>query len=264
MLDLPKISVVTPSLNQGNYIERTITSVLGQGYPNCEYIVIDGGSTDGTIEILKKYEKHITWISEKDSGQSDAINKGVQMSTGEIFGYLNTDDTYETGTLNRVAEVFANNPSVMWLTGKCRIVDEDDREIRRIITRYKNFLLNHYSYRVLLVANPISQPATFWRKKVTEEYGSFDVNEHLAMDYEYWLRIGKKYSPRIIDEYLARFRVYRASKTSSARLETLKQELSVSHKYSRSAFLNLLHYVHVFVTGSMYALIDMISFNTRR
>lgn len=264
MYDLIKISVITPSFNQEKYIERTIKSVLGQDYPAIEYIIIDGGSTDGTLEILKKYDRQIKWISEKDKGQSDALNKGIKMSTGEIIGYLNADDTYEIGALRRIADVFVSNPSIMWLTGRCRIVDENDKEIRRMITRYKNFLLDHYSFHVLLVTNPISQPATFWRRKIIEECGYFDVNEHLAMDYEFWLRIGKKYLPMILDDYLARFRVYRTSKTSRARFQTLKQELRISRKYSQAIPLDAFHCMHAILIGTVYALIDIFSLDKTR
>lgn len=254
----PRISVITPSLNQGAYIERTIKSVLDQGYPNLEYIVIDGGSSDNTIDILKAYGSRLVWVSEKDEGQSDAINKGLSIATGDIIAYLNSDDLYEQGALSAAAEVFAKDRSVMWLTGRCRIIDEADHEVRRLITEYKNLLLEQYSYRLLLVTNPISQPATFWRRQVVEEFGPFDLNEHLAMDYEYWLRIGRKYPPVIINRYLAGFRVHQASKTTGSFLRTYRQELVIARRYSDSRLLNVLHRMNYYGMSIVYTLLSFI------
>lgn len=259
MQDLPRISVITPSLNQGRYIERTIKSVLGQGYPKLEYLVIDGGSSDETLEILKRYEKQLTWISEKDSGQSEGINKGVRMATGDIIAYLNSDDMYEPGSLTAVAARFMADPSLMWLTGKCRIIDEDDREVRSVITKYKNFLLAHYRYWLLLIANPVSQPATFWKKEVVEDIGLFDPAESLVMDYDYWLRVGKSYQPAILDKNLAAFRIHPRSKTSRSRFLMIRREYAVSRKYSRSVFINVLHYLHAFCMSAAYLMIDALS-----
>ena len=255
----PRITIVTPSYNQGPFIERTIRSVLDQGYPNLEYIVMDGGSTDGTIDILKKYEGQLTWTSEKDKGQANAINKGIARSTGDIIAYLNSDDVYEAGALSRVAEHFSTRPGAMWLTGKCRIIDEQDREIRRPITAYKNFLLRHYSYSLLLVTNPVSQPATFWRRDAVKEFGLFDENEHLVMDYDYWLRIGKKYPLAVLNEYLAAFRVYAASKTSRSFLTTFKREMELARRYSDSRLLNGLHWLSYFGIAAAYLCLNSLT-----
>ena len=255
----PKISIITPSLNQGNSIERTIKSVIEQDYPNLEYIVIDGGSTDETVDILKKYDRKLQWISEKDEGQSDAINKGIKLATGDIIAYLNSDDMYEKNTLRKVADLFIAHPSIMWLTGICRIVDEYDREIRRAVTGYKNFFLSHYSYNILLVTNFISQPATFFRREVIEEIGLFDVKHHLVMDYDYWLRIGRRYIPGIINEPLAMFRVYRDSKTSSVFYQSFRQELEVCREYSHSSIIRALHCCNYIGICSVYTLLDVIS-----
>lgn len=259
MSHLPKITIVTPSFNQGPFIERTILSVLGQGYPNLEYIVMDGGSTDGTIEILKRYEGRLTWTSEKDKGQTDAINKGITRSTGDIIAYLNSDDVYEPGALIRVADHFSAHPEIMWLTGKCRIIDEQDREIRRPITAYKNFLLRHFSYSLLLVTNPVSQPATFWRRSAVTEFGLFDETEHLVMDYDYWLRVGKNHPLAVLDGYLAGFRVYAATKTSSSFLTTFKREMELARKHSTSFVLNGLHWTSYISIAAVYLLLRSIS-----
>src|SRR5688500_4533124 len=118
----PKISIITPSLNQGDFIEQTILSVLSQDYPNLEYLVVDGGSSDATLGVLAKYAGKVTWISEADKGQTDAINKGLRRATGSIVGYLNADDLLLPGTLNKIGEVFSDHPQARWATGTCRIV----------------------------------------------------------------------------------------------------------------------------------------------
>lgn len=241
---LPKISVITPSFNQGPFIERTIRSVLEQKYPELEYIIIDGGSKDETLDIIKEYEGRLSWLSEKDEGQADAINKGIRMSTGEIIAYLNSDDAYEPGALMKVGTFLKARQDVSWLTGRCRIINENDREIRQGITSYKNFLLRHFSYSMLLVTNPISQPSTFWRRRIVEEFGLFDPGEHLVMDYEYWLRIGSRYKPAILDEYLACFRVHHKSKTQSTTFENFRRELDVAKRYTDSHLLRTLHYLN--------------------
>ncbi len=258
MSTLPTISLITPSFNQGRFIDRTIQSVLSQNYPSLEYIVMDGGSNDETVEILKQYGGSLKWTSEKDEGQADAINKGLKMAAGDIVGYLNSDDLLEPGALLQVGKYFASHPCTMWLTGKCRIIDEQDQEVRRTITAYKNFLLNHYSYSLLLVTNPISQPATFWRRSVVEEIGLFDKTEHLVMDYDYWLKIGKRHPLLVANEYLASFRVYPTSKTSSSFLHTFKKELELSKKYTSSRALNALHRLSYAGITSVYFLLNLL------
>ena len=260
----PRITIITPSFNQARFIERTIRSVLDQGYPNLEYIVVDGCSTDGTVDILKQYEGRLKWTSEKDKGQTEAINKGIGRSTGDIIAYLNSDDVYEPGALRRVADFFHTHPETLWLTGKCRIIDEQDRELRRPITAYKNFLLRHFSYSLLLVTNPVSQPATFWRRSAVKEFGLFDENEHLVMDYDYWLRIGKKYPLAVLNEYLAGFRVYAASKTSSSYLTTFNREMELARKYSDSYLLNSLHRLSYLGIAAAYFCLNSLTGRRRR
>jgi glycosyltransferase involved in cell wall biosynthesis len=256
---MPKISVITPTLNQGRFIERTIRSVLEQEYPDLEFIVMDGGSTDGTLDILKRYQGSLRWFSEKDAGQADAINKGMARSSGEIIAYLNSDDVYEPGALKRVAAYFADHPEAMWVTGKCRIIDESEAEVRRPITAYKNFLLRRMSYPLLLVTNPISQPSTFWRRRVVDEIGLFDTNEHYVMDYDYWLRICRKHPPAVLDDYLSAFRVYTTSKTSSSFLTSFRQELEVAKNYTPSRVLIALHWLSYLGIASAYLVLNSLA-----
>jgi hypothetical protein len=131
----------------------------------------------------------------------------------------------------------------MWVTGRCRIIDEDEKEFRRFITGYKNFFLARYSYNILLVTNFISQPATFWRREVTELFGLFELHHHRVMDYDYWLKVGATFKPGVLSDYLASFRVYRESKTSSGFTDTFKEELEVARSYTGSRLLLGLHWL---------------------
>lgn len=251
-----RVSIVTPSYNHSQFIERTILSVLNQGYEDIEYIVIDGGSTDGTLEILRKYSDRIIWKSESDRGQSDAINKGLKMATGEILAYLNSDDTYEPNAICRVVEFFKKHPEKKWAYGKCRIINEPDQEIRKPITLYKNVLSKNYDYRKLLTENFISQPATFWKRELISEFGYFNENEHLCMDYEYWLRIGQAHPAGVIDEYLANFRYYATSKSGSTVKKMFQDNLRLARQYGQKHPASLfLHQINHYKTVWMYTLL---------
>jgi glycosyltransferase involved in cell wall biosynthesis len=255
----PKISIITPSYNQGKFIERTILSILNQDYKNFEYIVMDGGSTDETLKILKKYSNKIIWKSKKDNGQSDAINKGIKMATGEIIAYLNSDDTYEPGALKKVAEFFENNPDKKWVYGKCKIINEKDQEIRKWITAYKNLLLKNYSYKKLLTENFISQPATFWKKELHQELGYFNEKENFCMDYEFWLRLGEKYDAGVIDAYLANFRYYSDSKSGAVNKQQFRDQLRLAQKYGKAYPPSLLiHKFNYYKITSIYSLLNFI------
>lgn len=250
---LPKISIITPSLNQSRFIKKTIDSVLSQSYPNLEYIIIDGGSTDGTLEIIDKYRNKLKWISKRDRGQSDAINKGLRMSKGEIVCYLNSDDVLEDDALLKIAEFFAANPQASWVTGKCYIIDEKGNKSRDFITTYKNVFLKYLrSLHTLLVLNYISQPATFWKREILETIGYFDDQFHFSMDYNYWIRIWQIYQPGYIDGYLASFRVHKEAK-GSRNLETqLSESYNTATKFTSSKILLLLHKCHDIIISHLY------------
>ncbi|HJZ05367.1 MAG TPA: glycosyltransferase family 2 protein [Patescibacteria group bacterium] len=252
---LPRITIITPSFNQGGFIGQTIESVLNQGYPNLEYIVMDGGSTDGTLDVLRSYGNWITWFSEKDHGQSHAINKGLRMATGEVIAYLNSDDLYEPGALLKVGDFFSANPEAAWLTGRCRIVDQEGREIRKSITAYKNFWLRLNNYKVLLVLNYISQPATFWRRNVIEIVGDFDETLRYAMDYDYSLRVGRHFKPWMVHKYLASFRVHPASKAGSYAYAQFISDLEIANRYTASPLLRGLHVAHNALIVAVYRLL---------
>lgn len=187
---LPRISIITPSYNQGHFIEETIRSVLLQGYPNLEYIIIDGGSTDHTVEIIKKYESQIAyWVSEPDQGQTHAINKGLTRATGEILAYLNSDDYYLPGTLLKVAEYFQKFPQTALLHGRCRYVNEQGEKIGEQFGNIYQLEEILDLWGVWWNQRQFVQPEVFWSRQITEQIGCFNEALFFVMDYEYWLRI---------------------------------------------------------------------------
>jgi len=219
-----RISIVTPSFNQVDFIERTIRSVLNQGYDNLEYIIVDGGSTDGTVEILKKYGGKIKWISEKDNGQTEAINKGMRMVTGEIMAYLNSDDTYEKNTFNIVAKYFEGKPRAMIVYGKGRYVDKNDKYIG-------DYPTDGVSFDILKNKCPICQPGVFWRRKLMNDIGLFDESLKYGMDYDYWIRTAKKFEFNYIDKYLANYRLHDQAKTVGQAVKMAEEQMIVCKKY---------------------------------
>lgn len=249
-----KISIITPSFNQGKYIERTILSVLKQrGDFELEYIIIDGGSTDNTLDVINKYDNSLSWVSEKDLGQSDAINKGFHMASGELFAWLNSDDTYEENALSEVAERHRKY-KFKWCFGDCRNIDENDQEIRKLITMYKMIESKKYSYRRLLSKDFISQPAVFFTRDVCREIGPLDIKCKYSMDYDYWLRIGKKYEPNYINKFLANFRWHGESKNSAnykkAACETYLT--AKRHATTKDGYPLFRHYLHYRTLSIVY------------
>ncbi len=206
---LPSISLVTPSLNQGKFIRETIESVLAQGYPALEYVVQDGGSTDGTLAILDSYAGRVPSVSEKDAGQADAINRGLSRATGEVLGYLNSDDVLEPGALAAVGEAFASDLDLLFVWGRARYVDEAGAVV-------SPYLVRPDAFERLADACFIAQPAAFFRRRVWQEIGPFDASLHHTMDYDYWLRIAARYPAartRFLDRELARCRMHADAKT---------------------------------------------------
>jgi glycosyltransferase involved in cell wall biosynthesis len=228
-----KISVVTPSYNQGDYIGRTVDSVLSQrGDYELEYIVVDGGSSDDTVNILRSYGEAIRWVSEPDEGQADALNKGLSMASGDVIGWLNSDDLYEQAALATVAAIFEQETDVQWLYGQVRIIDAQDREIRRWITQYKNLRMRRFRYEKLLAENYLSQMGVFWRRSAAEAVGPFRQDLHYCMDYDYWLRLGKRWPGCFVNRTLAAFRWYPSSKSGSGFGAQFRQELDVAREHA--------------------------------
>ena len=180
------VSIVTPSFNQARYLEATIQSVLSQDYPHIEYIVIDGASTDGSVEIIKKYENRLAyWVSEKDSGQADAINKGLARAKGEIIAWLNSDDYYLPNVISSVVKIFEENPDVAMVYADMLAVDEHGQTINAL--KYKQLSLED-----LLCFQIIGQPAVFFRREVYEKTGGLDTAFHFLLDHHLWIQIAKQ------------------------------------------------------------------------
>ncbi len=200
------ISLVTPCLNRAGFLPPPIDSVLQQGYPALEYWVVDGGSTDGTQDLLRSYGERIRWISEPDSGQSEAINKGWRLSQGEIVGWLNSDDLLYPGALETISAFFAGHPEVDFAYGDCDLIDKSGQ----IIQAYP---VKPYDYRRLLVANYIPQPAAFMRRSLLEKEGWIDETLDFVMDYDYWLRSGVHHAGAYLPSRLAALRLHKSAKS---------------------------------------------------
>jgi hypothetical protein len=202
---LPRISLVTPVFNSAKYIEQTIQSVLSQNYPNLEYIIIDGASTDGTVDIIRKYQDRITsWISEPDSGMYDAINKGFARTTGEIMGWISATDQYHVGGLSVVGSVFRDLPQIEWITGRATGFNEDG--MTTIVLD-----IPHWSrFRFLAGANRyIQQESTFWRRSLWERAGSrVDSSQRYAADFELWVRFFRHAKLYPVDALIGGFRAH--------------------------------------------------------
>jgi glycosyltransferase involved in cell wall biosynthesis len=224
----PKISIVTPSFNQAEFLERTINSVLSQNYPNLEYIIIDGGSTDGSVEIIKKYaDKLAYWVSEKDKGQSHALNKGFRMATGDITAWLNSDDEYCPDALETVAKVFISDETSDFVFGNRITIDKNNKILRQ--DRHTRFSLRAH---VLLLCI-LSQPASFWRRSLFENYGYIDESLRFAMDYEFYCRIGAHIKAKHIRKNLAMFRIHDTSKTCTIMDVAFKECYSIQERYKK-------------------------------
>lgn len=252
MTNLPRISIITPSYNQGIYIQHTIESVLNQNYPDLEYWVIDGGSTDQTLDILRSYGQKIQWISEKDHGQSHAINKGFHRSTGQIIAFLNSDDIYEPGALLAVGNFFNAHPDAFWVAGKCHFIDQNGRRIRKLVSMYKNYWLLWKSYTILMIMNYAWQQSSFWRREIIDKIGYIDEDLKYAMDYDYELRIGKEYKLWVLNQYLASFRIHSSSKAGSSANAQFDADLKIMKKYASSPLLVKMHKLHNNITVGIY------------
>ncbi|ANE55597.1 glycosyltransferase family 2 protein [Methylomonas sp. DH-1] len=186
---LPKISVIIPTFNQGNFIEKTIESVISQDYPNFELIIIDGGSTDNTVDIIRKYEQYLTyWVSEPDRGQSHAINKGMAKATGDVLTWLNSDDWYLPGTLCKFSDLFRNNPGAVMVVGSGRIIDSAGNEIHFIKPNQSIDLESLFDW---LNGGDFLQPSSAFSRLAWEMAGPIDESIHIALDVDLWIRMAK-------------------------------------------------------------------------
>jgi glycosyltransferase involved in cell wall biosynthesis len=230
-----RISVITPSYNQAGFLGRTVRSVLDQrGDFDLEYIVIDGGSADDSLEVLRRNEDpRMVWTSEPEvGGQIDTVNSGLRRASGDVVGWLNSDDVLVPGALARVAACFEADPGLEWVHGRCDIIDRDDRVIRRPISGYKHRRCLRYSYDRLIVENFISQMTVFWRRSLLDRAGFLESEHPLAFDYDLWLRFARCSAPLYIPEPVACFRWYESSKSGRGYRRQFAEDFAIALRHS--------------------------------
>lgn len=223
----PKVSVVTPSYNQGHFLEETIRSVLAQGYPNLEFVIIDGGSTDHTLEIIKKYEPWLAyWVSEPDRGQSHAINKGIQKARGDILLWLNSDDICLPDSFRAAVQAFHSDPNLRLVIGQARLVDQHGQvigELRSQFTSWEELATNP--------RNSVRQISTFFSRSLFDDLGLVDESLHIAMDTELLVRFTQFHTPRVLDEFLTAYRTHPDAKTNHQLIKGYEESDRTRRKY---------------------------------
>lgn len=246
--DVPRISIVIPSLNKGKYIEKTLQSIFSQNYKNLEVFVQDGGSTDETLDIIRKYaEKYpdfLKWESKKDNGQVFAINEGLKKATGDILTYVNADDYYKNGAFERVARAYSQRNEALWFVGFSDIVDGNGRNISGFVTLYKNFLTRINSYIFLLIVNYMMQPAVFFTKEAFRKFGPLKGPRKFVLEYDFWLKLGRDRMPVIIPLYLASFRMSGTNLSSVLYRYLLRMDMETVKRYTKSPLVITLHKLH--------------------
>lgn len=241
-MNFPKISIVIPSYNKVKYIKKTLDSIFNQNYSNIEVIVQDGGSTDGTLQIVKKYK--VILESKKDKGQLDAICRGMKKATGDILTFINADDYYEKNTFKLVSEAFLKNPKAIWFAGRGRVVNKDNIEIAKIFTLYKNLLLLLDSRFYLLVTNYLVQPSVFYTKNAYKKFGPFTGTSSFVTEYELWIKLFNYQKPVIINKLLSNFRIEKDTKTKMLFNDILYEDEKIITKYTNNKFILMFHKIH--------------------
>jgi glycosyltransferase involved in cell wall biosynthesis len=220
-----KISVVTPSFNHAEFLEATIQSVVQQHYPNLQYIIVDGGSTDQSVELLKRYRDHVdVLITEPDNGQTDALIKGFNVATGDVFAWLNSDDLYEPNTLLEVAEYFDRHPEVDFIYGNATWIDWTGRFVR---TKKE---IGFHRFIWLYAYNYIPQPSAFWRKSLYEAAGGLDAAFELAMDTDLFARFAQLAAPVHVHSYWSKIRTYPEQKNRALRARSDLEDLTIRRR----------------------------------
>lgn len=244
----PKISIVIPSFNKVAFIKETLESIVSQDYKNYEVIIQDGGSTDGTLEIIEKYAKKfpklIQYVSRKDGGQLDALNKGMKKAKGDILTYINADDFYTKNAFKEISNAYKNNPESLWFAGRGIVVDGNNREIAKPITTYKNFLLSKNSYSLLLMTNYLMQPSVFIARKAYKKYGPFTGNKKFVLEYDLWLKIGQDQMPVVVDKVLTKFRFEPGTISATQSKYLLECDEEVVKRYTTNGAILMVHQLH--------------------
>jgi glycosyltransferase involved in cell wall biosynthesis len=250
MSSFPKISIIIPSYNKGLYVEQTLKSIFLQKYPNLEVIIQDGGSTDGSLKIIKKYMKKynkcIKFESKKDNGQLDAINIGLKKATGDIISFINADDIYLNNSFNNITRRYLKNRNCYWFCGRGIVIDKNNSENTSIfykffIKPYKNLLLSINNYSILLCVNYLMQPSVFLNKSVLNKFGIFSGTNKFVTEYEMWLKLGKVEMPIVVKEYLSGFRMAGDNITANDHVELLQADHRIVKKYTNNIIFLFLH-----------------------
>ena len=229
-MKLLKISVITPCFNHAQFVDATMRSIHGQGYPNLEHIVIDGGSTDGSVAIIDSYRDRLAyWVSEPDDGQTDALIKGFDRASGDIYCWLNSDDLFEQNTLQEVAEYFAANPEVQFVYGDARWIDRVGGPIKPKREHAWNRFVWLYDH------NFVGQPSAFWRADLYRAVGGLDVSFDLAMDADLWARFAELTTPRHVRRFWSSMRFYPEQKNTRMRQDTLVEVRRIRDRYVEPA-----------------------------
>lgn len=243
----PKISIIIPTYNGGKYIEETLNSIFEQNYRNIEVIIQDGGSSDNSISIFKKYAnkyKCLVWESKKDNGQLDAITKGIRKSNGDIIGFINSDDVYLNGSFNKIATAYTKNPKCLWIAGQGIVTNSEGKEIAHFVSIYKNLLLKLNKYHLLLMVNYLMQPSVFFTKQAYKKYGPFIGSGRYVLEYDMWLKLGRNQMPALINSPLSAFRLRNISFSVTQVRNILKEDATIAKNYTNSKIIFYLHLVH--------------------
>lgn len=253
MNNKPLVSIITPSFNQGAYLEQTIQSVIGQTYSNIEYIIIDGGSDDNSVEIISKYASRLQyWVSEQDKGQADAINKGLTKARGDIVAYLNSDDVLELDAVQKMVDAFEKWPESAVIYGTCAIIDEQNNQIKPPAGKQTNLK------RLLIkgMTPDIHQPACFFNLAKIKRRPLFNDELRFVMDYELLLYcFTHKLHIHFIPDYLANFRMHNQAKTSAQAMEMYEEKMRIQRQYAPQLWLlwlfrNIKHHLRKIITNT--------------
>jgi hypothetical protein len=224
--DLPRVSLITPSYNAAPYLRAAIESVLGQDYPNIDYLVMDGGSTDGTVELLKDFGAKVRWISERDDGQADAIARGFEQTSGSILGWLNADDVLKPGAVRAAVEAFRVHPEAALVYGDADFIDAAGRTIGPCTV-----VEPHSLHRLIHYGDYIIQPAAFFSRQAYQSVGGLDKSLNWAMDWDLWIRLARRYEVLYMERDLASYRWLGSNKTAEGGFDRLKEVEEVAGRY---------------------------------
>jgi GT2 family glycosyltransferase len=234
-----KISVVIPNYNSGKYLEKSLDSIFGQGYQDLDVIVVDGGSTDNSLEILRRYQgahSNLLVHTTETEGEVAHINVGMALARGDIVSWLCADDTYEPGCFRAIVEKFWSKPETQWVYGKVKIINETGAEVRGIVTKAKEVLQPRYSYPALQCVCFIAEPSVFMRRNFYLCVGEYDKNLPFTADYDYWLRAGRLSEPVFINEHLANWRAHSGSTSVNNYKRQMIQAYETQKRYSGKGF----------------------------